>query len=276
MDYSYSNQVSELVNMTGDEIADRIFKYNPDARYDERRSWVKSLPKLIAAINDAGLGHLYITFEFPLLSNERIDAVLAGYGHDGNPLVLLIELKQWSSQGIKIIDSGCYTFFKVLASEPYLSDHPSAQVSNYEKELKRHHENVLTGNLKCASCVYMFNFETENKNLLFQGDFAGLDRSRLFTKDETQAFAEYMKSQFLSDSDREPIDLLKNGEQNITDLDMECIQKISDDPENIPLINEQNKINDLVNQSIDKLLDGRLTRNVTVYVLIFMANVPPI
>ncbi|MDD6599211.1 MAG: DUF2075 domain-containing protein [Galactobacillus timonensis] len=258
----YFDKVSKLAGMSGKDIADHIYKCNPDSKGSEKASWQNSLPSLISAVNNAGLSNLNMAFEFPLLSNERIDAVLTGYGKDREPLALLIELKQWSSKGIRIYNNGGFTLFRIESSNPYLSDHPLNQVLDYEKELLQHHENFESNMIHIASCVFMFNFETEKKEDLFQNDFKYLDRSKVFTKDEMDRFSVYLSNLFFPIEDNRAIKLLINGEQKITPLDMECIQKISEDPDNIPLINEQYKLNSLIAQSIQKLIDGSLDKRV--------------
>ncbi|MFF3640044.1 DNA/RNA helicase domain-containing protein [Streptomyces sp. NPDC002564] len=65
----------------------------------EVRSWERSIPVLVSALNDAGLGQVEVLLEYGLpLNSKRADAVLAGVHPDtGLPSYVVVELKQWSS-----------------------------------------------------------------------------------------------------------------------------------------------------------------------------------
>ncbi|MFE6893303.1 DNA/RNA helicase domain-containing protein [Streptomyces sp. NPDC057694] len=65
----------------------------------EVRSWERSIPALVNALNDAGLGQVEVLLEYGLpLNSKRADAVLAGvHPKTGEPSYVVVELKQWSS-----------------------------------------------------------------------------------------------------------------------------------------------------------------------------------
>lgn len=64
----------------------------------EARSWERSIPALVSALNDAGLGDVEVLLEYALpLNSKRADAVLAGvHPVTGEPSYVVVELKQWS------------------------------------------------------------------------------------------------------------------------------------------------------------------------------------
>ncbi|MFF8633247.1 DUF2075 domain-containing protein [Streptomyces pilosus] len=64
----------------------------------EVRSWERSIPVLVAALNDAGLGDVEMMLEYALpLNSKRADVVLAGvHPSTGEPSYVVVELKQWS------------------------------------------------------------------------------------------------------------------------------------------------------------------------------------
>ncbi|WP_282699663.1 DUF2075 domain-containing protein [Streptomyces sp. CC219B] len=64
----------------------------------EARSWERSIPVLVAALNDAGLGDVEVMLEYALpLNSKRADVVLAGvHPSTGEPSYVVVELKQWS------------------------------------------------------------------------------------------------------------------------------------------------------------------------------------
>ena len=97
----YCEKVSELFGLSGDEIAQRMENFYNDNSDAEKKSWRASLPKLIEVIQSAGLGNLYIATEYELPAGGRIDAALIGDDDNGKHRVLVIELKQWSRDGIE-------------------------------------------------------------------------------------------------------------------------------------------------------------------------------
>ncbi|MFD5739923.1 DNA/RNA helicase domain-containing protein [Streptomyces massasporeus] len=69
------------------------------AGQSEVRSWERSLPALVNALMDAGLGDVEVLIEYGLpLTSKRADAVLAGvHPTTGEPSYVIVELKQWSA-----------------------------------------------------------------------------------------------------------------------------------------------------------------------------------
>lgn len=90
----YSEKISELFGLSGDEIVQRMENYYDDNSDAEKKSWRVSLPKLIEVVQAAGLGNLYIATEYELPAGGRIDATLVGDDDNGNHHALVIELKQ--------------------------------------------------------------------------------------------------------------------------------------------------------------------------------------
>jgi hypothetical protein len=69
-----------------------------NAGQSEIRSWERSLPALVNALTEAGLGEVEVLVEYSLpLTSKRADAVLAGvHPVTGEPSYVIVELKQWS------------------------------------------------------------------------------------------------------------------------------------------------------------------------------------
>jgi hypothetical protein len=71
----------------------------PDRRRDtgELGSWTASLPALADVLVKAGLQRLWVALEYKphQAGDSRADAVVAGFGPDGRPAYLIVELKQW-------------------------------------------------------------------------------------------------------------------------------------------------------------------------------------
>ena len=99
-DGCYVETVGSLYRLTGREIAERLRRLQGNPSESEYRSWENSVPILVDVLHRAKLDALTLVLEYQTPIGNRIDAILLGERKDtGKPLVLVIELKQWSSIG---------------------------------------------------------------------------------------------------------------------------------------------------------------------------------
>lgn len=148
----YCEKVSELFGLSGNEIVQKMENYYDDNSEAEIKSWRVSLPKLIEVVQAAGLGNLYIATEYELPAGGRIDATLVGDDDNGNHHAVVIELKQWSREGIEYYANNGFPAIKVNATTPYLSRHPVNQTKEYTDALIGNHSNVVNGQLIISGC----------------------------------------------------------------------------------------------------------------------------
>lgn len=256
----YSEKISELFGLSGDEIVQRMENYYDDNSDAEIKSWRVSLPKLIEVVQAAGLGNLYIATEYELPAGGRIDATLVGDDDNGNHHALVIELKQWSRDGIEYYANNGFPAIKVNATNPYLSRHPVNQTNEYTSALIGNHSNVVNGQLSVSGCQYLHEFEVEEKNFFIQDGYSDVDISNMFVKGEEELFADYLKSIFSSSTNNELArNLFIDGEYVTTEMDMEIINRITESPDNIPLWHDQSKILDYIMPLLKQQAEGRLT-----------------
>ena len=178
----YCEKVSELFGLSGDEIAQRMENFYNDNSDAEKKSWRASLPKLIEVIQSAGLGNLYIATEYELPAGGRIDAALIGDDDNGKHRVLVIELKQWSRDGIEYYENKGFPAIKVNATNPYLSRHPVNQTKEYTDALIGNHSNVVNGQLSVSGCQYLHEFELGEKNFFIQDRYSDIANSMMYEK----------------------------------------------------------------------------------------------
>lgn len=256
----YSEKMSELFGLSGDEIVQRMENYYDDNSDAEKKSWRVSLPKLIEVVRAAGLGNLYIATEYELPAGGRIDATLVGDDDNGKHHALVIELKQWSRGGIEYYANNGFPAIKVNATNPYLSRHPVNQTNEYTSALIGNHSNVVNGQLSVSGCQYLHEFEVEKKNFFIQDGYSDVDISNMFVKGEEELFADYLKSIFSSSTNNELArNLFIDGEYVTTEMDMEIINRITESPDNIPLWHDQSKILDYIMPLLKQQAEGRLT-----------------
>jgi uncharacterized protein len=173
----------------------------------EARSWERSIPALMAALKEAGLGQVEVLLEYGLpLTSKRADAILAGeHPTTGEPSYVVIELKQWSSAAP---DDEEPTLCRVDAyARPVLN--PIEQVRGYCDYLVQFNGALDGHSGRVAGAAYLHN-ATEfgvaglrevgqsTRACLFtgdrRGDFLGFLRSRLAPAPGVRAADELMQA----------------------------------------------------------------------------------
>lgn len=255
----FNEMVSNLYGLSGEEIVKRMEKFYDDNSDAEKNSWRVSLPKLIEVVKQAGLGNLYLAAEYELPAGGRIDATLIGDDEYGNHHVLVIELKQWSRDGVKYSSNDGFPVINVNAKNSYSSRHPVNQTKEYTDALNGNHSNVVNGQLKIFGCQYLHQFELSEKDFFIQDAYSDVDISNMFVMGEEGKFADYLKSIFSPTADNEIAkNLFIDGKYVTTEMDMEIINKITESPDNIPLWHDQSEILDYIMPLLKQQANGSL------------------
>lgn len=256
----FNEMVSNLYELSGGEIVQRMEEFYDDNSDAEKHSWRVSLPKLIEIVQRAGLGNLYLATEYELPAGGRIDATLIGDDDNGNHRALVIELKQWSRGGVEYYPNNGFPAIKVNATNPYLSRHPVNQTKEYTDALFSNHSNVVNGQLCISGCQYLHEFELSEKDFFVQDGYSDVDISNMFVMGEEGRFVDYLKSMFSPTADNEVAkNLFIEGDYVTTEMDMEIINRITESPDNIPLWHDQSKILDYIMPLLKKQAEGSLT-----------------
>src|SRR5450759_1290877 len=151
----------------------------------EVRSWTKSLSTLARVIEASGID-CGVALELRLpSSSRRIDACLVAHDTDGQPHVVIIELKQWETAAPSMAPDDV-----VVALQERL--HPSVQVSAYADYLKASHSAFTENNYRLSACAYLHNMsaaESESiRGLRYKGSITD---APLFTKGDEEALSDY-------------------------------------------------------------------------------------
>lgn len=258
----FCEKISNLFDLTGEEIISKLEKYSKCSNLREKKSWGNSLPKLIERVHNAGLDNLYLVTEYELPAGGRIDAVLIGDNISGEHYALVVELKQWSRDGIEYCADYGFPVIKVNASKFYFSRHPVNQTKEYVDALNSNHSNVVNGKLKIFGCQYLHEFELSEKIFFASEGYADVDVSNMYVMGEEDSFEKYLKLLFDSTVDNEVAKkLFIEGKYVTTELDMEIINRITESPENIPLWHDQSKILDYIMPLLKQQANGKLKTN---------------
>lgn len=158
----------------------------------EQASWYGSLPRLsglldLCELPDSVLVGLEV--QLPYYS-ERIDAVLYGESADGQPSLVLIELKQWSSASAST--DGRLTI--MMRSGPVQVVHPSLQVDGY----RRHLLNFVRAfhnapGVQIASCVYAHNYPDRTGALFRSIPEKSISEAPVFSAVDVERAVEFIK-----------------------------------------------------------------------------------
>jgi uncharacterized protein len=179
-----------------DKLAGRFKEYyHRSAGRSEVGAWQQSFNFLKNSFEVAGLNDNQIIIEYELpYSSRRIDAVLFGQSQKGEDGVVLIELKQWSNDGVA--DAEAEGNVKVrFASGVREVAHPSWQVEGYHFDLQDFlHVFQDKPAPELSSCAYCHNYARlkEPRTLFAEKFHKGLNRFPVFAKEDVEALGGYL------------------------------------------------------------------------------------
>ncbi|MFF3685918.1 DNA/RNA helicase domain-containing protein [Streptomyces sp. NPDC002187] len=166
--------------------------YRPGA--SEVRSWERSIPALVNALDEAGLGNVEVMLEYALpLNSKRADVVLAGvHPVTGEPSYVVVELKQWS-QAIPDEDDPALCRIDAYA-HPVLN--PIEQVRRYCEYLVNFNGALAAHPERVAGVAFLHNATEFGVTGLREIEVD--DRGQLFTAERRGQFLDHLRSK-LSD-----------------------------------------------------------------------------
>lgn len=252
----YVETVGTLSRMTGREIAEQLKARQKDPSESEYRSWCNSIPVLVSAVHQAGLDELTLVLEYQTPVGGRIDAVLLGQRKETDkPLVLIIELKQWSSvrespEGETSVVSVCISR-KEGCFEGRI--HPVQQTLTYAKHLQRNHSNVADGQMEVQCRQFLHNFE--NKDQLFQGRYQAYEslRQETYGKGEEKELAADLKALFSPVPRPDVVEQFLSGTYVLGEVSFQDLQAVLSQKENAVMLDDQIEVNCKVCGLIDQL-----------------------
>ena len=158
----YQNTVAGFLadvddNMIDSKVQAKVReRLNMGVSDSELTSWGNSLVRVAAPLRrstvpeDAGVS---IECQLPM-SSKRIDFILSGYNADGEPHVVIIELKQWSEVSVTAQDGLVQTF---LGGGIRTTSHPSYQAWSYAEYLHGFNETVELEGIHLQPCAFLHN-----------------------------------------------------------------------------------------------------------------------
>ncbi len=159
----YKSTVEEfLFRADEDTLADTIAdlyreKYHRKAGASEFRSWENSLVRVSGIVRSSKIpSDCGVMIEYCINpTNLRVDFIISGHDASGDRNLVIIELKQWSSDTTGYVDG---LFVVRYASGTGDSIHPSQQAKSYKEYLRDMNEEVYEGKIAVESCSYLHNY----------------------------------------------------------------------------------------------------------------------
>lgn len=252
----YVEMIRTLRQMSGTEIAEQLKALQGNPSESEYRSWVHSVPVLVDVIHRAGLDNLTLILEYQTPIGSRIDAVLLGQGKKTEkPLVLIIELKQWSA--IEENTAGWESTVSICLSrtEHRFEDriHPVQQTLTYAKHLRMNHSNVADGQMEVRCRQLLHNFV--DKDQLFQGSYRAYAalRRETYGKGEEAQMAADLNALFSPTPRPDVVERFLSGSYVLGQVGFQNLGDVLSKKENAVMLDDQIEVNRKVCSLIDQL-----------------------
>ena len=244
---------SEAVdNKIADIIAEACNKNRIRFAQNEYNSWARSLTLVAIQLNDSNLPkNLGIACELmPGRGRSSIDLVISGYDKDGNPHIVIVELKQWSSVDFSEIGDG-WVYTNVGGKKFDDKQHPALQALGYKSTLIKYNMFVEESNVNINSCAYLHNMKSAKiiKHDQFSKYF---DIGSVFIKGDKSKFIQYIAN-FISKGDN--CKIINGVSNSIIRPSQKLALKVGDIMKSreiyIPVEEQQKAIDTILRASID-------------------------
>ena len=247
--------VGEVHQTSGREIAEALTALRKDSSGAERRSWSASIPVLAGVLHRAGLDELTLLLEYETPAGGRIDALLLGERRDtGRPLVLVIELKQWSSIGENTVGWASRVLVPISAGGCYEDRlHPVQQTLTYAKHLRENHSSIEGGRMEVQCRQFLHNFE--HKEQLFQGKYEAYRslQNETYGKGEEERLAEDLKALFSARPRPDVAERFLTGTYVLGQIGMDALRRALSRQENAVMLDDQVEVNRMICDELNGL-----------------------
>jgi uncharacterized protein len=126
----------------------------------EVRSWKESLTCMAKVLTDEEIpADIGVAIEYNIPQTcKRVDLLLTGKSHSGEPRVIIVELKQWETAQLSPKDAIVSTYVGGALREV---SHPSYQAWSYAALLEGFNEAVYDGAITLQPCAYLHNYKPD-------------------------------------------------------------------------------------------------------------------
>lgn len=146
-----------------DNILQKMGRHTPE---NEFKSWINSLKSMYVAMNDPEIpidAGIAIEFNIPQTA-KRVDFMISGYDENGNPGMVIIELKQWSK--LEKVDKSDSLVETYTGNALRKVVHPSYQAWSYAQLISDYNTAVQDDNVRLEPCAYLHNYNRQDNDPL--------------------------------------------------------------------------------------------------------------
>lgn len=158
----------------------------------EVRSWRSSLFEMAKVLQDEEIpddAGIAIEYQLPS-SSQRIDFMITGEDAEGQPKVVIVELKQWSSSRSSSKDGVVWARRGGHAGETE-GPHPSYQAWSYAARLQDLNAAVHEGGMRLQPCAYLHNHPSDGE-IDHPHYKTHIERAPLFLKHDKQRLSRFI------------------------------------------------------------------------------------
>ncbi len=206
--------------------------------FNQIKAWANSLPIMKDILKDLP-DNVGITIEYNIpLTSKSVDMIISGYDKYKKPLIILIELKQWSyTKVIKAVDGVVRTYINGREKNVL---HPAYQVLSYANLLKGYNINIEKDNITIIPLVYLHNYELNGDDALYNIKYRPYySKVYMFGKNDTQELKNLINSQIILGDNLDIINRIDKSEERPTKRLLEAINNMLKAQKEFKLLDEQ-------------------------------------
>lgn len=174
-----------------DNILQKMGRHTPE---NEFKSWINSLKSMYVAMNDPEIpidAGIAIEFNIPQTA-KRVDFMISGYDENGNPGMVIIELKQWSK--LEKVDKSDSLVETYTGNALRKVVHPSYQAWSYAQLISDYNTAVQDDNVRLEPCAYLHNYNRQDNDPLDDSQYnAYTSQAPAFTNGQIPRLRAFIK-----------------------------------------------------------------------------------
>ncbi len=181
----------------------------------EKQSWRNSFQYVYRTLSRSGIpGDVGVAIEFKVaLTSNRVDLMLSGFGEDGDPNVIVMELKQWDGENTKRVEGKDGVVETYLGGDTRETTHPSYQAWSYANFLRDFNVEIQERPINLHPVAYLHNYDPEYRVELENETYEQYTSSvPLFLKGETSNLRAYLEERLQSGDDGDLLHAIAQSE----------------------------------------------------------------
>ncbi len=173
----------------------------------QSRAFRNSLPYMRMVMEVPEIpGDVGIAIEYKIPStSKRIDFIITGKNEDNKPVLILVELKQWS-------ENIFVTNMDGIVNTKFYGDveHPSYQAWSYSTLLEDYNSNIQDSHIGIKPCAYLHNYQEDN---VIKNDFYKeyTEKAPVFFKSDCEKLQSFIKKFVKYGDNKEALYSIENG-----------------------------------------------------------------